>query len=57
MLSQIECLKKTIVAFLKTIPDGNARNYQDMGKTSAVELPWTHNTPVIYDAGPRYHAP
>ena len=34
-----------------------ARNHQNMGKTSAVELPWTHNTPVIYDAGPRYHAP
>ena len=27
---------KKIVAFLKTIPDGNARNYQNMGKTSAV---------------------
>ena len=44
MLSQM--FEKKIVAFLKTIPDGNARNYQNIGKTSAVELPWTHNKPL-----------
>ena len=32
-------------------------NNQKKGKTSAVELPWTHNTPVIYDAHPWYHVP